>query len=94
MEPSEYPCVGSFRNETSSDLHLYLEMVPEEVILSPGHAVDLLARPTADLLPLTIDYVETGIQIHACREFDPDWHVRFNGKVIKAANPTRLKEFE
>lgn len=69
-------------------------MIPEEVILSPGHSVDLLAKPTDDLLPLTIDYVEGGLQIHACREFDPDWHVRFKGKVIKAGSPTRLEEYE
>jgi hypothetical protein len=94
MKPSEYPSVGFFRNDTSSDLHLHLEMIPEEVILSPGHSVDLLAKPNNDLLPLTIDYVDSGLQIHAAREFDPDWHVRFNGKVIKVGSPTRLKEFE
>lgn len=94
MKASEYPIVGSFRNDTPSDLHLHLEMVPEEVVLSPGHSVDLLAKPTAGLLPLTVDYVLGGLQIHACREFDPDWHVRFNGKIIKAGHPTRLKEHE
>lgn len=94
LAPSSYPTVASFSNGTSSDLHLYLEMVPEEVILSPGHTIDLLARPSKDLLPLTIDPVDGGLQIYACREFDPDWHVRFNGKVIKADHPTRLKAFE
>jgi len=94
MEPSEYLVVFSHRNDTSSDCHIYLEMVPEEVVLSPGHAIELLAKPTSDLLPLTIDHVEGGLQIYACREFDPDWHVRFNGKVIKAGHPTRLREYE
>jgi len=94
MEPTEYPTVGSFSNDTDSDLCLYLEMIPEKVILSPGHSVELLARPTDDLLPLTVDRVAGGFQVHACREFDPDWHVRFRGKLIKAGHPTRLKENE
>lgn len=63
-------------------MSLYLEMIPEEVVLSPGHSVELVARPTVDLLPLTIDEVEGGLQIHACREFDPDWHVRFRGRTV------------
>jgi len=94
MEPSEYPTVLSLKNDTFSELHLHLEMIPEEVILSAGHAVDLLAKPTDDLLPLTVDYIADGLLVCACREFDPDWHVRFMGKVIKAASPTRLKEYE
>jgi len=37
---------------------LYLEMVPEEVILEIGDEVELLARPSDDLLPLDIAVVE------------------------------------
>lgn len=94
MTTPDYLIVGCFRNDTSSDLHLYLELIPEEVILSPGHSIDLLAKPTDGLLPLTISYVVDGLQIHALRAFDPDWHVRFNGKVIKVGNPTCLKDYE
>lgn len=94
MDPSAYPTVWAIANDTSSDLCLHLEMIPEEVILSPGHSVELLARPTEGLLPLTIEHVPNGFQIHSCREFDPDWHVRFNGKLIKASSPTVLKDFE
>ncbi|WP_349745322.1 hypothetical protein [Roseateles cavernae] len=94
MNPSEYPIVGSFKNETTSDLTLHLELIPEEVILAPGHSVDLVAKPTDDLLPLSIEPVDGGYQIHACRAFDPDWHVRFNGKLLKAGNPTRLRDHE
>ena len=94
MQPSTYPTVWSFSNDTSSDLCLYLEMVPEEVILSPGHSVDLLAKPTDELLPLSVEHVDNGYHVHAHREFDPDWHVRFNGKLIKAGNPTRLKDHD
>jgi len=93
MKPNSYQTVGKFKNETISDMTLYLEMVPEEVILSPGDEVELLARPSEGLLPLDVEKVEDGFQIHANKEFDPDWHVRFRGKMIKAGNPTRLADY-
>ena len=55
MHPSRYPTVGVFRNDTKGEMRLFLEMIPEEVVLSPGHSVELLAKPTPGLLPLTID---------------------------------------
>lgn len=94
MHPSQYPTVGVFRNDTEIEMRLFLEMIPEEVVLSPGHSVELLARPTPGLLPLTIGLVEGGLQIHAHNEFDPDWHVRFKGKLIHAGHPTVLKDYE
>jgi len=94
MHPSEYPVLGEFKNDSAKDMRLFLEMVPEEVVLSPGQSVKLLAKPSAGLLPLSIDYVEGGLQIHARKEFDPDWHVQFNGRVIKAGNPTVLADDE
>jgi hypothetical protein len=45
-------------------------------------------------LPITIDYVDGGLQIHPHKEFDPDWHVRFKGQVIRAGHPTVLAEYE
>jgi hypothetical protein len=94
MSPSQYPVIGHYRNDTKAAMSIHLELVPEEVVLSPGHEIELLARPSLDLLPLTMGVVEGGLQIHACREFDPDWHVRFNGRVIKAGCPTVLADFE
>jgi hypothetical protein len=94
MHPSEYLVVGVFRNDTNDEMRLFLEMTCEEVILSPGHSVEVLAKPSPDLLPLTTDLVAGGIQIHPCREFDPDWHIRFNGKIIKPGHPSRLSEQE
>jgi len=92
--PSQYPVVGEFTNDTASEMHLYLEMIPEEVVLSPGHRVQLLAKPSPGLLPLSIGFVGDGLQVYAHREADPDWHVIFNGKLIKAGSPTLLKEHE
>ena len=92
MTPSSYPVAGTFKNDTDSEMTLYLEMVPEEVTLSPGDEVELLARPSDNLLPLDIVRVDDGFHIHAHKEWDPDWHVRFRGKIIKARTPTRLAD--
>lgn len=92
MTPNNYPVVGTFKNETNAEMTLYLEMVPEEVTLSPGDEVELLARPSEGLLPLEVERVENGFHIHAHKEWDPDWHVRFRGKVIKARTPTHLAD--
>lgn len=94
MTPAEYWVVGQFINDTREEMRIFLEMTCEEVLLSPGHAVELLARPDADLLPLSINYVEGGLQIHPCRVWDPDWHIRFKGKLIRPGYPTRLSEHE
>jgi len=32
------------------------------------------------------------MQVFPHKEFDPDWHVRFNGKVLKAQHPLRLSQ--
>jgi hypothetical protein len=92
--PSQYPVVGEFKNGTTSEMHLYLEMVPEEIVLAPGQRIHLLAKPSRGLLPISVCLVEGGLQIHAHQEFDPDWHVIFNGKLVKAGHPTLFKEHE
>lgn len=92
MKPEDYPVVGIFKNDTDLAMSLYLEMVPEEIVLDVGDEVELLARPSDDLLPLDITPVDGGFHIHAFKAWDPDWHVRFNGKVIKAESPTRLAD--
>ena len=94
MNPSEYPVLGVFSNDTDNDLSISLEMLCEEIILSPGHSIELLAAPSNNLLPLSICYCSNGIQIYPHKEFDPDWYIRFNGKLIKPAHPTKLSEWE
>ena len=73
---------------------LHLEMLGVEVVMSPGHAVDRLARPDRGLLPVTVDYLEDGLQIHPNKEFDPDWQVRFKGKLIPVGDVIILSEHE
>ena len=92
--PHPYITVARFRNETTTEMRLYLEMLGAEIVMSPGHAIDLLAAPGEGLLPITIDYVDRGLQIHPHNEFDPDWHVLFSGKLIPAGYPTILSEHE
>jgi hypothetical protein len=94
MNPSEYILVGKFSNNTATEMGLYLEMLCEEIVLSPGHTVELFAKQSIDLLPLTINYVEGGLQIYPFKEFDPDWHIRFKGKMIRAGYPTILSAYE
>lgn len=94
MSDSKLVVVGAFTNETSGMMRLYLEMLGEEVLMSPGHSIELLAREDPDLLPLTIDYVDDGLQIHPYRVADPDWHVRFRGKLLRAGHPTILSAHE
>jgi hypothetical protein len=61
MTAEAYIVVGVFKNETAVAMSLYLEMVPEEVILDPGDEVELLARPSEHLLPLDVAPVEGGL---------------------------------
>jgi hypothetical protein len=94
MHPQDCPTIGVLSNTTRGETRLFLEMLAEEIVMSPGHSIELPAKPTEGLLPLTISYVVGGLQIHPHKEFDPDWHVRFNGRVIRAGHPTRLIEHE
>ena len=94
LDPSQYLTVASFGNDTSKDVTLHLEMLGEEVVLSSGHQIDLLAKPGPNLLPIAIHQVAQGIQVFPNREFDPDWHVRFNGKIIRAEHPLRLADHD
>lgn len=94
MSDPGYVVVGEFRNDTSREMRLYLEMLGEEVVLSPGHSVELLAMSDPDLLPLTIAYVDDGLQIHPHRVPDPYWHIRFNGRLLRPGHPTVLSAQE
>ena len=95
MSNSRLVTVAQFRNETATEMRLYLEMAGAEVVMSPGHALELLAAPGEGLLPITVGYVEGGgLQIHPHKEFDPDWHILFAGKLIPAGYPTVLSEHE
>ncbi|GAB3260144.1 hypothetical protein [Chitinimonas naiadis] len=93
MNLSEYLMVGEFRNDSQTDMRLFLEMSCEEVILSPGHHVELFAMLSTDLQPITIAPVADGWHVFPHKVFDPDWHIRFNGQLIKAGFPTRLADF-
>jgi len=92
MKDQELVVVGAFTNDTSLEIRLFLEMLGQEIVMAPGQSVELMASITSDLLPITIGYVEGGLQIHPHKEFDPNWHVRFNGKILRAGHPTVLSE--
>jgi hypothetical protein len=88
----DYVTAGEFRNDAGEDLVLCLEIFGEEVILSPGHVVELLVPPDPGLLPLEVERGPEGITICANGSGDPDWHLRFNGQILKPGYPTRLAD--
>jgi hypothetical protein len=87
----DYVTVATFSNDTSRDMRIYLEMIGDEVVLSPGHQIDLLARPSKRLHPLTLNYVRDGVQVFAAQDPDPDWHIRFKVHVYRAGRPTATR---
>lgn len=91
MKLDDYVVVGNFSNDTTTDMRIFLEMT-WEIFLSPGYAIELLAKKSDGLLPVTVAYVDDGLQIFANKEFDVDWHVRFDGKILKPGYPTRLPD--
>ena len=95
MSDTHYITVARFRNESAAEMRLYLEMTGAEIVMRPGDVIDLLAPTGGEgLLPITIDSVEGGLQVHPHKQFDPDWHVRFKGKILCAGFPTILAEHE
>jgi hypothetical protein len=92
--PSTYPVVATLRNDSPRDMVVWLEMLPEQLILGPGQSVDLVARPDDGLLPLSMHWRRDGVTVFAATLADPDWHLRFNGHLIRPATPTRLVDFE
>jgi hypothetical protein len=89
----KYKTVGIFSNETESDMTLCLEMACEEVILSPGHEVELLAEDIEECFPLNILYHSDSLQIYP-KNGSPQWLLRFQGKDIIPSYPTKLYEHE
>ena len=90
MNQSDHIVVAEFKNDTATEMRIFLEMTCEEIYLEPGQHIELLAKPTAGLLPITIAYLSDGLQVFPHKEFDPDWMIRFEGKLIKPQYPTRL----
>jgi len=89
----EYRSVGSFANNTDHTMTISLEMNCEEVILEPGHVVELLAAGSDECFPVTINYYEHGLQIYPNMD-TPTWLLRFQDKEILPGYPTRLSDFE
>jgi hypothetical protein len=90
MTANEHVVVAEFTNDTPSEMRIFLEMTCEEIFLAPGQHIELLAKPSEHLLPLTIAYKPDGLQVFPHKEWDPDWMIRFEGKLIKPQYPTRL----
>jgi len=72
---------------------LSLEMLCEEVILDPGHQVELLVEDIDECFPMTICYHSNGLQIYP-NHGTPNWLIRFQCKEIVPGYPTKLSDFE
>jgi hypothetical protein len=88
-----FTSVGFFSNNTDKEITIYLEMHCEEIRVSPDQSFELLIEDIHDALPVTINYVESGLQIYPHRA-TPDWLIIFNGQRIKPSYPTILKNYE
>lgn len=89
----KFQTVGYFSNETDKEITVFLELLCEEIVLSPGHEMELLAENKEEHFPVHILYHSTGIQIYP-HKGSPEWLVKFNGKEIVPAHPTKLSEYE
>lgn len=90
MNLSDYAVVANLKNDTNKEMRIFFEMMCEEVFLPLGQEIEILAKKSEGLLPITIHYIHDGLQIFANNDWDPDWHIRFNGEIIKPESPTRL----
>jgi hypothetical protein len=92
MNPAEYPIVAIFGNDTDIELSIFLEMACEEVLLAPGAKVELLARPQSCAQPIEVHYCSNGLQVFPRKDWDPDWYIRYDGRVVKPEFPTRISK--
>ncbi len=88
-----FTSVGFFSNDTDKDITIYLEMLCEEIHVSPNQSFELLIEDIQDALPVTINYVKSGLQIYPHRAL-PNWLIIFNGQRIRSDYPTILKDYE
>jgi hypothetical protein len=90
MDMTKHIVVAAFSNDTVREMRIFLEMSCQEVFLAPGQKIELLAKETPELLPVTIAYLADGLQVFAHKAWDPEWMIRFEGKLIKPGYPTLL----
>lgn len=87
-----YISIGKFSNQTDVDLSINLEIHCEEIILNPGHEIELFIENKLGALPVNILYHEKSLQIYP-HTSDPDWLIHYNGRKIVPGYPTRLSEY-
>ncbi len=88
----KYTSVGIISNETDKEMTVFLELLCEEIRVAPGLSFELLIEEIPEALPVSINYVDGGLQIYPHRSC-PDWLIVFNGKKVKPDYPTILAEY-
>jgi hypothetical protein len=89
----KFKSVGIFANDTDQDITIYLELLCEEIIVSPAQNFELLIEDLPNALPVTIYYCAKGLHIYPHQTI-AEWLIIFNGKKIKPGHPTVLKQYE
>jgi len=87
----KYKTVGIFSNETDEEMIIYLEITCEEIHMSPGHEIELLAEDNDDHFPVSILYHKDSLHIYP-RLGAPEWKFIFNGKEYETDHPSKLSE--
>ena len=87
----KYRSVGVFSNETDEEMTIFLEVLCEEIHMSPGHEIELLAEDNDDHFPVTILYHKEGLQVYP-RSGCTEWKFIFNGREYTADYPSKLSE--
>jgi hypothetical protein len=89
--------VGSISNNLDVDLSVSLELLAQQIILSPHDTIDLLVAGedvAEETKPLDIVVWKSGLQVYP-RANAPDWWIEYRGKRISvddAPSPLVLKD--
>jgi len=89
----KFRTVGIFSNETDEDMTVCLEVTCEEIHMSPGHEIELLAEDNDEYFPMNILYHKGSLQIYP-RLGSPEWKFIFNGEEYEADYLSKLSELQ
>ncbi len=90
---TQFRTVGIFSNETDELMTISLEVTCEEIRMSPGDEIELLAEDNDEHFPMNILYHKDGLQIYP-RFGSTEWKFRYNGKVYEADWPSILSDLK
>lgn len=93
LKASVYTTYCLFDNSSDHDISISLELSCEEIIMSPGHKLELLIPDYIGDVPPCIIFWESGIQVYPPGQ-SSEWLIKFNGNTYLPGCPTILKNLE